>query len=158
MTAETQSTDSGDGGADGAKKKSNLVPILIVLGIVVVVAIAAGVYFLTRDSGGSDAPKGKAAGKISKDLYGAWQSGDRSAAATDATPQAVTAIFAIDKNQGTGLEFGGCEKTGTSPFPKVCTFSRPGGELAITVSVVDGQRKATAVKLGPAATTPTSNG
>jgi hypothetical protein len=157
MTAETQSTGSGDGEA-GAKKKSNLVPILIVLGIVVVVAIAAGVYFLTRDSGGSDAPKGKAAGKITKDLYSAWQSGDRSAAAADATPQAVTAIFAIDKGEGAGLEFDGCQKTGSNPFPKTCTYSRPGGELTVTVSVVDGQRKATAVKLGPAATTPTSTG
>jgi hypothetical protein len=158
MTAETQSTDGGTGGADGAKKKSNLVPILIVLGIVLIVAIAAGVYFLTRDSGGSDAPKGAAAGKISKDLYAAWQSGDRSAAAANATPQAVTAIFAIDKNQGRGLEFGGCAKAGTNPFPKTCTYSRPGGDLTITVSVLDGQRKATAVKLGPAATTPTSAG
>jgi hypothetical protein len=158
MTAETQSPGGGSGDADGAKKKSNLVPILIVLGIVLIVAIAAGVYFLTRDSGGSDAPKGKAAGKIAKDLYSAWQSGDQSAAATDATPQAVTAIFAIDKNEGRGLEFGGCDKTGSSPFPKACTYSRPGGELIITVSVIDGQRKATAVKLGPAATTPTSAG
>jgi hypothetical protein len=154
MTAETQS--AGGGGADGAKKKSNLVPILIVVGIIVVVAIAAGVYLLTRDSGGKDAPEGAAPPKVSKDLYAAWQDGDRAAAAKVADSGTVTAIFAIDTREGTDLDFAGCEKTGDTPLPKDCSFTRPGGELTITVSNVDGKRTATAVKLGPTATTPTS--
>jgi hypothetical protein len=156
MTAETESTGAGAGGADGAKKKSNLVPILIVVGIVVIVAIAAGVYFLTRDSGGADKATGKAPPRIAKDLYAAWQNGDRAAAAKVATPQAVTQIFAINTAEGSGLTFDGCRKTGTQPVPKVCTYSRPGGELTITVSVVEGKRVASAATLGPAATTPTS--
>jgi hypothetical protein len=157
MTAETQSTGGSAGGPDDTKKKkSNLVPILIVVGIVVVIAIAAGAYFLTRDSGGADQATGKAPPRIAKDLYAAWQSGDQAAAAKVATPEAVTQIFAIKTDEGTGLTFDGCEKTGTQPVPKVCTYSRPGGELTITVSVVEGKRVASAVKLGPAATTPTS--
>jgi hypothetical protein len=154
MTAETQSPSGGS--ADGAKKKSNLVPILIVVGIVVVVAIAGGAYLLTRDSGGSDGPAGPPPPRVAKDLYAAWQDGDRAAAAKVATPDAVTQIFAIDKSEGTDLDFGGCLKTGGTPLPKDCTFSRPGGALVITVSGIDGKRTATAVKLGPAATTPTS--
>jgi hypothetical protein len=152
MTAETQ----GDGGNAGAKQKSNLVPILIVVGIIVVIAIAGGVYLLTRDSGGSDGPEGEAPPKVAKDLYAAWQDGDQAAAAKVATADTVTAIFAIEKDEGSGLEFGGCEKTGSTPLPKDCSFTRPGGELTITVSNVDGKRTATAVKLGPTATTPTS--
>jgi hypothetical protein len=154
MTAETQS--AGGGSADGATKKSNLVPILIVVGIIVVVAIAGGVYLLTRDSGGSSAPEGEAPPKVAKDLYAAWQDGDQAAAAKVADSGTVTAIFAIDKNEGSDLKFGGCEKTGGTPLPKDCSFTRAGGQLVITVSNVDGKRTATAVKLGPAATTPTS--
>jgi hypothetical protein len=157
MTAETQSTGGSAGGDDGGgKKKSNLVPLLIVLGVVVVVAIAAGAYFLTRDSGGSDKAAGKAPPRIAKDLYAAWQGGDQAAAARVATSGAVTQIFAIQKDEGSGLTFAGCKKAGTEPLPKVCTYSRPGGELTVTVSVVDGKRQASAVKLSAAATTPTS--
>jgi hypothetical protein len=154
MTAETQSP--GGGRADGAKKKSTLVPILIVVGIIVVVAIAGGVYLLTRDSGGSSGPEGAPPPKVAKNLYAAWQDGDRAAAAKVADSGTVTAIFAIDKSEGTDLQFAGCEKTGGTPLPKECSFTRPGGELVVTVSAVDGKRTATAVKLGPAATTPTS--
>ncbi len=94
--------------------------------------------------------------KVAKNLYAAWQDGDRAAAAKVADSGTVTAIFAIDKSEGTDLQFAGCTKTGDTPLPKDCSFTRPGGELVVTVSAVDGKRTATAVKLGPAATTPTS--
>jgi hypothetical protein len=154
MTAETPS--AGGSSADGAKKKSNLVPILIVVGIVVVIAIAGGAYLLTRDSGGSTTLEGKYPPKISKELYAAWQANDRAAAAKVATPAAVTQIFALKTDEGSGLVFGKCEKTGAKLLPKACTFTRPGGELTITVSAVGNKRLASAVTLGPAATTPTS--
>jgi hypothetical protein len=43
-------------------------------------------------------------------------------------------------------------------LPRACTFSRPGGELTMTVAKVNGKSKVTKVTLGPAATTPTSTG
>ncbi len=157
MTAETQA--DGGGAAEAPKKKSNLVPILIVVGVIVVIAIGAGVYLLTRDSGGgSEKATGKAPPRVAKDLYKAWQAGDRTAAAAVATPTAVDQIFAIKTDEGSGLVFGGCVKAGNTPLPKTCTYSRPGGQLVITVSVVGEKRQASDVKLGAAATTPTSSG
>ena len=55
-----------------------------------------------------------------------------------------------------GLVFGACTKTGDRPIPKACTFTRPGGVLTMTVDNVNGKKVVTAVKLGPAATTPTA--
>jgi hypothetical protein len=152
MATETPTTPA----RSAPRKKSNLVPILIVVGVLVVVAVGLGI-FLLRDSGSSStAVTGAAPPKLAKDLYQAWQSGDRAAAATSADPAAVTAIFAFPASQGTGLVFGGCTKDGTGPLPKTCVFSRPGGELKLTVSKVGDKRSVTAVTLGPAATTPTS--
>jgi hypothetical protein len=150
-------TQMPEGGAPAPeKKKSSLVLILIVVGVIVVIAIGAGAYFLTRDDDSSSKAEGKAPPRISKDLYAAWQDDDRTAAAGVATAAAVSEIFAIPANEGDGLDFGGCDKVGDAPLPKDCVYSRPGGQLTITVAVVDGKRVATAVKLGPAATTPTS--
>ena len=124
MTAETQS--AGGGSADGAKKKSNLVPILIVVGIIVVVAIAAGAYLLTRDSGGSDAPEGAPPPKVAKNLYAAWQDGDRAAAAKVADSGTVTAIFAIDKSEGTDLQFARLREDRRHAAPQGLQLHAPG--------------------------------
>lgn len=151
-------TPESSAGAEPAKKKSNLTPILIVVGVIVVIVIAAGAYLLTKGDSSSDQASGPPPPRLAKNIYAAWQAQDRAEAAKAATPSAVTAIFAIPASEGTGLEFGGCEKVGNAPTPKECTYSRPGGALVITVSVVNGARKVTAVRLGPAATTPTTTG
>lgn len=137
-------------------KKSNVV-VIVIIAVVVVAAVGIGVYLLTRDDGESEADTTTPAG-ISKSLYSAWQDGNRTAATDVATPGAVGQIFAIPTKEGDGLEFGGCEKVGSESLPQTCTYSRPGGELAITVGDVQGTTLATAVILGPAATTPTSPG
>jgi hypothetical protein len=156
MAAQTPETPAAP--TSSPAKKRNLVPILIVVGVIVVIIIAAGVYKLTKSSSSSSGATGPPPGKISKNLYTAWQAGDQTAAAKVATPQAVTQIFAIKASEGTGLVFGGCTKVGANPLPKACVFSRPGGELTVTVGRANGKRVVTKVKLGPAATTPTSTG
>src|SRR5262245_16987059 len=141
--------------AEAPQKKRNWVPIIIIVGIVVIAIIAAGVYKLTKSD---STTKGKPAGQTAKGLYKAWQSGNQTQAAKYANPNAVTTIFAVKPADASGLTFGGCSSTGGSAFPKECIWSRPGGELTMTLARQNGTVKVTKVNYGPAATTPTSNG
>ena len=138
--------------------KSNLVPILIVVGIIVVIVIGAGVYFLTRDDDSGGGATGDPPPRIAKDLYAAWQADDRTAAGRIATAEAVDEIFDIDRTEGADLEFGGCERIGATVLPRACVFTRPGGQLTITVSIVDDARVASGVELGPAGLPPDTTG
>ena len=155
MADETSDTPETPDASGPAKKKSNLIPILIVVGVIALILIVAGVIVFKSKDNSSKKASGPLPVKIAKNLYDAWQAGDRAGAAKDATPTAVTAMFAIPAADGDGLVFGACTKTGTKPIPKACTFSRPGGQLVMTVNTVNGKKVVTAVKLGPAATTPT---
>jgi hypothetical protein len=152
MTTETRR----DGGGAGSGRRSTV--LAIVIGVVVLIAIAIGVLLLVRDDSGSETSADGSPAGISRDLYSAWQDGNRAQAEKVATPGAVGQIFAIPKREGDGLEFGGCEKVGEQPLPQTCSYTRPGGRLAITVGDVQGTTLATAVILGPTATTPTSPG
>jgi hypothetical protein len=155
MASETPETPAA--GSEPAKKKSNLVPILIVIGVIVVVIIGVGVWKLTGDDT-TAAPKGPPPPRLSKDLFNAWQAGNQTAAAKVATPTAVTKMFAVPASDGSGLTFGGCTKIGDKQLPKACVYSRPGGQLTFTVNKVGNKRTITKVVYGPAATTPTSTG
>jgi hypothetical protein len=137
------------------KKKRNLVPILIIVGVVVVAIIAAGVYLLTKSD---STAKGVPAGVTAKGLYKAWQKGDQAAAAKFANSDATATIFAIKTSDAGGLQFGGCASTGSSGFPKECTWSRPGGELTMKLQKNGKKAQVTKVTYGPAGTTPTSAG
>ena len=139
-------------------KKRNLVPILIVVGVIVVIIIGVGVWKLTSSSSSSSKASGPLPVKLAKNLFAAWQAGDRTAAAKAATPTAVTTMFAIPASDGDGYVFGKCTKIGDKALPRACVFSRPGGELTMTVSKVNGKRIITKVKQGSTATTPTSTG
>src|SRR5690349_11490252 len=102
------------------QKKRNLVPILIIVGIVVIAIIAAGVYKLTKSD---SSKKGTPAGQTAKGLYKAWQSGNQAQAAKFANGNAVTTIFAVKTTDASGLTFGGCSSTGAKAFPKECVWS-----------------------------------
>ena len=133
------------------QKRGPLVIILVVVGVLVVAGIAFGIWKVSSDDS-SDA--GPPAGQTAKGLYNAWQDGDQAAAAKDATPVAVTAIFKVDTSDASGLEFGGCSATGSEPFPKECVWSRPGGELTMTVEKQDDKPVVTNVEYGPAGLPP----
>jgi hypothetical protein len=137
------------------QKKRNWVPIIIIVGIVVIAIIAAGVYKLTKSD---STTKGTPPGLTAKGLYKAWQAGNQAQAAKFGNANSVTTIFAVAPTDASGLKFGGCSATGAGPFPKECTWSRPGGELTMTLVRVGGKAQVTKVHYGPAATTPTSNG
>jgi hypothetical protein len=152
VTPETPAADSPP------TKKTNLVPILIVIGVIVVVIIGVGVWKLTSDDSGASKPAGPPPPRLSKNLYTAWQGDDRSAAAKNATAAAVSQIFAIAKTEGEGLTFGGCAKIGDTQLPKACVYSRPGGELTMTVSRQGDKRTITKVVFGPAGLPPDTTG
>jgi len=146
-------------GTETAPKKTNLVPILIVIGVVVVIVIGVGAYlFLKDDDSGTAEPAGPPPPRVSKNLYDAWQADDRSTAAANATGAAVTQIFAIPASDGAGLVFGGCTATAGTPLPKACVFSRPGGSLTMTVDRVGDKRTVVKVDYGPAGLPPDTTG
>jgi ABC-type phosphate/phosphonate transport system permease subunit len=153
-TLDTSATPAAPA-APEAPKKRNLVPILIVVGVIVIVIIAGVAYKLTKSSSDKKA-SGPLAGAVAKHLFKSWQSGDQTAAAKWANPNAVSQMFAIKSSDGTGLVFGGCTADSTGPFPKKCVWSRPGGQLTLTVNRANGTTTVTKVDLGSAATTPTT--
>ncbi len=135
------------------KQRGPLVIILIVVGVVVVIGVAIAAWKLSSSSSSSSGPP---AGQTAKGLYKAWQGGNQAQAAKHASPTAVTAIFKVQPSAATGLKFDGCKATGSNAFPKTCTWSRPGGELTMTVQKQSGKATVTSVSYGPAGTTPTS--
>jgi hypothetical protein len=135
------------------KNRGPLVIILVVVGVLVVAGAGIAAWKL---SSSSSSKSGAPAGQTAKGLYKAWQSGNQAAAAKDATPTAVTAIFAVKPADASGLQFDGCSATGSNPFPKECTWSRPGGQLTLKVAKQGGKSKVTSVEYGPAATTPST--
>jgi hypothetical protein len=135
------------------KKRGPLVIILVVVGVLIVIGAGIAIWKVTSDSSSSS---GAPAGQTAKGLYKAWQKGNQAAAAKDASPTAVTAIFKVTPADASNLQFDGCSATGSNPFPKECTWSRPGGQLVMTVTKQGGKAKVTKVEYGPTATTPTS--
>jgi hypothetical protein len=139
-------------------KKTNLVPILIVIGVIVVIVIGVGAYLFLKDDDEAAKPAGAPPPRLARNLYAAWQDDDRTAAADNATAAAVTEIFAIPAAQGEGLVFGGCTSTSGTALPKACVYSRPGGQLTMTVDRVGDTRKVVKVELGPAGLPPDPTG
>jgi hypothetical protein len=139
-------------------KKTNLLPILIVIGVIVVIIIGVGAYLFLRDDDEATKPAGAPPPRLARNLYAAWQADDRSAAADNATAAAVTEIFAIPASQGEGLVFGGCSATTDTPLPKACVYTRPGGALTMTVDRVGDTRTIVKVELGAAGLPPDPTG
>lgn len=138
-------------GSASPKRRGPLVIILIVVGVLVVAGVAVAAWKLSSDS--SDEP-GAPAGQAAKGLFKAWQSGDETAATDVATPSAVTAIFKVKPSDASGLQFDGCSATGANPFPKECEWSRPGGQLTMTIQKQGGKPVVTSVDYGPAGLPP----
>lgn len=154
----TEAPETPAAGGSTPPKQTNMVPILIAIGVIVVIVIGVGAYFFLKDDGDASAPEGPPPPKVSKNLYAAWQAGDRGAAATSATAAAVSELFDIPASEGEGLVFGECAKVGDTPLPKACVFTRPGGELTMTVALVGDRRTVTKVVLGPAGLPPDPTG
>ena len=134
------------------KKRGPLVIILVVVGVLVVAGIGIAAWKLSSSS--SSSSSGAPAGQTAKGLYKAWQNGNQAGAAKDASPAAVTAIFAVKPADESQLQFDGCVAAGSKAFPKECTWSRPGGQLTMTVAKQGGKPTVTKVAYGPAGTTP----
>jgi hypothetical protein len=137
------------------QRKRNWVPIIIIV-VVLVVIVAGVVAWRVRSNDSTD--KVVPAGQTAKGLYKAWQAGNRNAAAKYANAASVDKIFVIQKTEASGLQFGGCTPTGNGPFPKECVWTRPGGELTMTLNKSGDTVTVTNVKFGPAGTPPASNG
>jgi hypothetical protein len=137
--------------AAAPEKKRNWVPIAIVVGVLVLVLVALGAWRLRSDD---SSDPGRPAGQSAKGLFNAWQDGDETAANRFASPDSVTVLFAVPASDADGMEFGGCTATGDDPWPKECIWSRPGGELTMTVQQGDDLPQVTKVTYGPAGLPP----
>lgn len=140
------------------RRRRNRWIVLVVVIVAIAAAVAVGIL-LTRDDATTRSTTttttvpATSAAATARALYAAWQDQDRDAAATLATAEVVQQLFAIDPQEGQGLEFTSCSADGEH---RVCVWSRPGGDLTFTVSKAGSGFRVTAVALGPAGLPPDS--
>ena len=113
--SDTASTVSMHGGGSGA----NIAAWLAVDGIVGPLTWNALVSAYLRAQGGQAA---------SQEVFQAWTQHNQAAARYEATPQAVTALFARTWHAADGWTFDHCEGAAGSFF---CTWSRTGEQLVL---------------------------
>ena len=97
------------------KKRGPLVIILVVVGVLVVAGAAIAAWKL---SSSSSSKSGAPAGQTAKGLYKAWQSGNQAAAAKDATPSSVTAIFTGEADRRQRAPVRRVLRDGEQPLPQ----------------------------------------
>lgn len=123
--------------------------IAVVVAVIVLAGAAFGVYALTRP-----ADKYTPVVVTVKAVFTDWQQGDEAAARKHMSSKALADLFAIKASEGTDLTFGGCRLFGPKLFPRICTWSRPGGQLAMRVQIKDKVNVIDLITFGPAGLPP----
>jgi hypothetical protein len=149
MTSDTAPPDGGptpaedsSPAASGSKQRS---PAVLAAIVIVVVAVLAGggyaIYKLTNKH--TQQPALTTAKVVLIDI----QNGKQAEAEKKATSAGAAAIAKIDAASVKGLAFAGC---GAAPAKntRVCTWTRPGGALAISLVRSGDSWKVTNVQLG----------
>jgi hypothetical protein len=149
MTAPDSSSTAR---ADAPSRRSPAVVAAIV--IVVVVVLAGGafvVYKLTDKKSFGDPPY-----KVAKTVFAAAEKGDRAVLADNSTAAGTSQLQALDAKSLQGMTFAKCAPFAGAKPTRLCTYTRPGGQLLLRLVVVDSAWKVDQATLGAAAVTPTS--
>jgi hypothetical protein len=143
MTTETAPAESG------STKRS---PAFVAVVVVVIVAVLAGggfvVYKLTNKH--TQTPAFEVAKVAITDI----KSGQQAKITAVSTPKGAAAIAKLDPTSVNGLVFAKCK-----PFPgkvptRLCTWTRPGGQLTMALVKSGDTWKVDDVKIGPAGLPP----
>jgi hypothetical protein len=153
MATETAPTESQPGSSSGNRR----VWIIVAAVVALIVIVGAGIVIYKKTNKSDSKAAFTPAGTVAKHFVVAWKAGDRTAAAKLASNGAVTQAWVLKPESASGLTFGACKKTAKNPFPKACTFTRPGGQVVLTVTRLGkANPEVTAVVEAQAGTPPTS--
>lgn len=136
----------------GTKKRSPAFVIGIV--VVVIVVLAGGAYVVYKLTNKHEI---QPAAVTAKAVFVDLQKGDANQARSDSTAAGQSALRKITADQVTGLVFGGCKPfPGTQPT-RLCIWSRPGGQLSMSLIRKGEDWKVDNAQVGPAGLPPATD-
>lgn len=138
--------------ASGTKKRSPALVIGIV--IVVVVVLAGGAYVIYKLT---DKHEIKPAAVTAKAVFVDLQKGDAGQARSDSTPAGQNALRTITADDVNGLVFGGCKAFPGDQPTRLCIWSRPGGQLSMSLVLKGDDWKVDNAQIGPAGLPPATD-
>jgi hypothetical protein len=146
-------TDSSTAATDGANssRPSWLVPVIVIVVIVVLAGGAYVVYKLTASNDTTDPPV-----TVVHRAIVAIRAGDPGKADSDATTQGQAQLAKVTASDISGMKFGGCPASGQTDS-RTCIWSRPGGQMTMTLTKVGGAWKIDTVTVGPAGLPPSTD-
>ena len=140
-----------------ASPKGKRSPALVAAIVIVVVIVLAGgafvVYKLTKSK---DEPT--PAVKVAKETIAAIQSGDDAKLRALSTGNGTTQLLALTSSdaEGVTLTAGNCQLLAAKSAIRVCTATRPGGQLQLRLVFTSGDWLVNQANVGPAGLPPTS--
>jgi hypothetical protein len=123
----------------------------LAIAIAVVIVLAGGGYAIYKLTNKTEQ---QPAFETAKEVFAALESGDTAAAEDRATEAGATALAAIGREDLDGLAFSGCSPYPGEPPTRVCTWTRPGGQLTIALELDDKKWLVTKAEIGPAGLPP----
>ena len=140
--------------SDSQPVKSSSSSRTIIIVVIAVLVLAGGGFVAYKLTNKRDT--GVPAAVVAQKVKNAVVKGDQTTIDKLTTAQGKTEIAPLDGKLD-GLKFSQC---GLAPFVKVttklCTFSRPGGQLSLFLTKSKGKWLVDSAKLGPAALPPTA--
>jgi hypothetical protein len=128
--------------------------VIAVIVIVVIVVIAGGAFVVYKLTDKKDVPT--PAFKVAAITVQAARTGDQATVAANSTAAGANALGALDPAGLQGLKETTCGPSPLAPEARVCVFSRPGGQLTVSLTQSGSDWKVVAARLGPAGLPPTS--
>jgi len=136
-----------------SKRSPGVVAAIVIVVVIVLVGGAFLVYKLTKSK---DEPT--PAVKVAKTVTAAIASGNTAVIRSNSTGQGTTQLVAMKPSDASGLTLVArdCKPFAAKTPTRVCTVTRPGGQLQLRLIFTGGAWKVDLANLGPAGLPPTS--
>lgn len=124
--------------------------------VVVVIALVGGGLLIYKLTKSKDEPA--PALKVAKEVVAAVKAGDTAVIRSHSTGQGTTQLLALTPNDAGGVKLtaASCKVFAGNTPTRLCTATRPGGELGLRLIFTDGAWRVDLVNSGPAGLPPTS--
>jgi hypothetical protein len=148
MTSDT-TTPAPTG--SGSSRPSWLIPVIV---IVIIVVLAGGAFVVYKLTNKHEAHPAAATAKV---VFVDLQQGDANKARSDSTANGQAALRTITADDVKGLVFGGCKPFPGTPPTRVCIWTRPGGQLSMSLVRKGDTWKVDNAQVGPAGLPPATD-
>jgi hypothetical protein len=140
--------------APASSKRSPGVVAAIV--IVVVIALAGGAFLVYKLTKTKDEPA--PALRVAKEVVAAVAAGDAAVLRSHSTGEGTTQLLALQPDDAGGVKLtaASCKPFAARTPTRVCTATRPGGQLALRLIFTDGAWTVDFANVGPIGLPPTS--